>query len=527
MQLFYQAVFGFAYHESDTDPDSPSDLSDSEEDCKPKIRHPGESIKKRKTKPSKIKKKRQWEKDLFHPDAYPWKPRPKRAPRDGISWTVRVYFTDSPSGIPKSENIASLRFRKLSYMPRIISIEHMDPPSSKTDYCLAIGPRAGRDAGVITLLAKIDRAIYCYGEPVQCDIKLHNSSIRLIHSIVAEIHQCVRSKACVNRILRTVICSRSITDLSLVGGMPVLPGSENSHIRLTLNPWPTYESVQKLMKKPEGPIRPSGLADPSKAWAFRLPKTPGHEYALEAPGRHERVPPQYMQRRTLAQSTFSGLYDYLLSKGDNVTILKPLGEEKEGRIIWEGNPHAHCRCTHHVKEPGEISRIYQIPPEEPYSAIINCKDVYPEDEEPNEARARRNLLQPLCRQCKLPINVVDYPVQVTYEVVIQAKLLPQHLKNPLSCESAIREAGLGSGLLIDPYGDIIGPDGPRIVIPLFLGYKYPHPEERIPIANYHVDLRQDCADETMREPKIHEPSLGKGFFISKTYPIAPCNIGEK
>ena len=524
MQLFYDAVFGFGHQLSDSDPDSPSetDNSDDDEILKNRIRHPGEPIIKPKNKPSKEKKKRQWEKDLFHPDSYPWLPRPKRVPRDGISWVIRAYVAETQSSKPKSEHIAVMRIRKLSYVPRIIPIEHMEPPTSKTDYCLAIGPRTGHDAGVITLLAKLDKILYAPGEPVQCDVKIHNSSVRLIHRLVVEVHQCLRTKALATRVWRSVICRRCINDLSVHGGMPVLPGNENVRIRVTLNPWPTVKSIQEALEKCQGPLKPSGLQGLDEAWAIRLPKVPGQNYALETPGRHEPVPPQHIQRRALAVSTFSGVYERLLSIGEEITLLKPLEQDEKIKNIWQGDPHEKCRCVHKWK-PGDPKRTSHMPPNEPYQVPIESKDVYPQDEEVCERRARQNMLQPYCQKCSKLATLRDYPIQVSYEVVVQAELLPQHCPNPLAAESAIRESGLGSGLLIDPYGDIIGPDGPRVLLPCFLGYKGPKPEEAVPIANYRVDQRQNYNDNVIREPKVYEPSLGKGFFVSKTYPVAPCS----
>ncbi|KAG5449407.1 hypothetical protein CSKR_107576 [Clonorchis sinensis] len=521
MRLFYEAVFGFAHHESDTDPDSPSELEDSDDDNVFEIRHPGEPIRVRRKKPSKEKIKRQWEKDLFHPDCYPWRPRPKRAPRDGVSWTISAYAVRTASSVPKTDNIACLKIRKLSYVPRLVGIDHISPPKSHTDYCLAVGPRTGFDAGAITLLAKLDKVVYAPGEPIQCDIKFHNSSVRLIHRLIIEVHQCVRVKACANRVWRSLICRRSLTDDSLQTGMPVLPGTDNNCLRVTLNPWPTSKSIKAHWASQSGPIRPSGIDRMAEAWAIRLPRIPGQEFALQSPGRHEPVPPEHIQRRALATSSFSGVLEYLLSD-DQLTILRPLNDEDPPRDIWQGNPHAACRCVHHKRDPNEPGRSDRMPPEEPYQVLLNSKDVHPEDGEVSEARARRNVLQPFCRKCLGVLSLTQYPIHVAYEVVVQAELLPQHEENLLCCESTIRKAGLSSGLLIDPYGDIIGPDGPRITLPCLLAHRAPFPEEPIPLANYHIDQRQDCKDHVVIPPKVHEPSLGKGFFKSKSYPIAPC-----
>ncbi|KER28400.1 hypothetical protein T265_13600 [Opisthorchis viverrini] len=521
MRLFYEAVFGFAHHESDTDPDSPSELEDSDDDNVFKIRHPGEPIRMRRKKPSKEKIKRQWENDLFHPDCYPWRPRPKRAPRDGVSWTISAYVVRTASSAPKTDNIACLKIRKLSYVPRLVGIDHIIPPKSHTDYCLAVGPRTGFDAGAITLLAKLDKVVYAPGEPIQCDIKFHNNSVRLIHRLIIEVHQCVRVKACANRVWRSLICRRSLTDDSLQTGMPVLPGTDNSCLRVTLNPWPTSKSIKAHWASQTGPIRPSGIDRMAEAWAIRLPRIAGQEFALQSPGRHEPVPPEHVQRRALATSSFSGVLEYLLSD-DQLTILRPLNDEDPPRDIWQGNPHAACRCVHHKRDPNEPGRSDRMPPEEPYQIPLNSKDVHPEDGEVSEARAWRNVLQPFCRKCLGVLSLTHYPIHISYEVVVQAELLPQHEENPLCCESTIRKAGLSSGLLIDPYGDVIGPDGPRITLPCLLAHRAPFPEEPIPLANYHIDQRQDCKDHVVIPPKMYEPSLGKGFFKSKSYPIAPC-----
>lgn len=523
MQLFYQAVFGFAHHESDSDPDSPSDYEDSDEEENPKIRHPGEPIRVKKTSASQAKKTRQWEKDLFHKDAYPWRPRPKRAPRDGVAWTVRVYVVPSSSSIPRTEHIATMTIRKLSYIPPVVALEHMNPPQSHIDYCLSVGPRTGLDAGVITLLAKLDRVLYTPGQPIMCDIKLHNSSVRVIHRIIVEVHQCLRVKACTGRVWRSFICRRCLTDNSLISGMPVLPGTENSTIRVTLNPWPTEASIRQAIQVPSGPIRPSGLANMQESWAFRLPRIPGQEFALQAPPRHEPVPPSHIQKRSLACSSFTGVLDQVLSIGDELSLMRPLGESVDfWKDIWSGNPHRNCRCVHRKRRPGEPERSDWMPPEEPYPRSIDCADVHPQDDEANEGHARQNLLAPFCQKCIGYSVLSQYPIHVSYEVVVQAELLPQHQPNPLGSESAIRKAGLSSGLLINPEGTIIGPDGPRITMPCLLGYRKPYPEERIPLANFHIDQRQDCKDHVVVEPKIHEPSLGKGFFISKYHPVAPC-----
>ncbi|CAH8587821.1 unnamed protein product [Dicrocoelium dendriticum] len=513
MQLFYGAVFGFAHHESDTDPDSPSEseCSDDEDRRKP---------------PSKEKKKRQWEKDLFHPDCYPWRPRPKQAPRDGVSWTISAYVVSSGSGKPKSEHVACMRIRKLSYVPRMIALERTTPPKAHTDYCLAVGPLSGFDSGAITLVARLDKSVYAPGEPVQCDIKLHNSSVRLIHRLLVEVHQCLRVKACANRVWRSFICRRSLTDTSLQTGMPVLPGTENECVRVTLNPWPTVESIRKHFNYPSGPLRPSGVEKMEEAWAIHLPQIPGQEFALQAPGRHESVPPQHIQRRSLATSSFSGVIEHLMLVGELPSIMKALNENESRKNIWQGNPHAVCRCVHHPRDPDAVDRCDHLPPKEPYQIPINCLDVYPEDNEVSEARAKRNALQPYCNKCVGTLSLAQYPVHVSYEVVVAAELLPQHQKNPLNSESKMQQSGLGSGLLIDPYGDIIGPDGPRVTLPCFLAHRKPFPEERVPVANYHIDQRQDCMDHVVIPPKVYEPSLGKGFFTSTTHPIAPCNVSS-
>ncbi|THD22795.1 hypothetical protein D915_006103 [Fasciola hepatica] len=495
MELFYQAVFGFAHHDSDSDPDPPSDFEDSDEEETPKIRHPGDPIPVKKTQTSKAKKQFQSEKDLFHKDAYPWRPRPKRAPRDGVSWIVRVYIVPSPSAQPKSEHIAAMKIRKLSYIPSVVAIEHMDPPTSHIDYCLSVGPRTGFDAGVITLLAKLDRVLYTPGQPIQCDIKLHNSSARIIHRIIVEVHQCLRVKACAGRVWRSFICRRCLTDNSLISGMPVLPGTENSTIRVTLNPWPTEASIRQAIKVPRGPIRPSGLANIEESWALRLPQIPGQEFALQTPPRHNQVPPRQIQRRALACSSFSGVLDQALSIEDQISVMRPLDEPVDfWKDIWSGNPHRNCRCVHHKRRPGEPERSDWMPPEEPYQRSIDCADVHPQDDDVNVRRAKQNLLTPLCQKCFGYSILSQYPVHISYEVVVQAELLPQHQPNPLGCESALRKVGLGSGLLIDPDGTIIGPDGPRVTLPCLLGHKQPHPEERIPLANFHIDQRQDCKD---------------------------------
>ncbi|VDP80711.1 unnamed protein product [Echinostoma caproni] len=528
MQLFYQAVFGFGHHESDSDPDPPSDFTDSDAENEPKIRHLGDPIPKKKTQASKAKKAHQWNKDLFHKDAYPWHPRPKRAPRDGISWTVRAYVVPNPSIQPKSEHIACMTIRKLSYLPRLVAIEHMNPPKSFTDYCLAVGPRTGFDAGVITLLAKLDRIVYAPGEPIQCDIKYHNSSARVIHRIIVEVHQCLRIKACANRVWRSLICRRCLTDNSLISGMPVLPGTENSTVRVTLNPWPTDESIRKLLSTAQGPIRPSGLANMHEAWAIRLPKVPGQEFALQNPPRHEPVPVNQVQRRSVACSSFSGVLDHLLSLGNQLTVMRPLNEpENMWENVWSGDPHRNCRCVHRKRRPGEPERSDWMPPEEPYHTSIDCLDVHPQDDDVNEQHAKQNLLAPFCQKCLGKTVLSQYPIHVSYEVVVQAELLPQNQPNPIGSDSVIKKLGFGSGLLIDPEGTIIGPDGPRITLPCLFAYKQPSPEERVPLANYHIDQRQDCRDHVVVEPKIHEPSLGKGFFTSTTYPIAPCTLSNQ
>lgn len=526
MQLFYSAVFGFAHRESDTDPDSPSELECSDDEDKLVIRHPGEPIVDNRKSPSKERKKRQYESDLFHPDCYPWLPRPKRAPRDGVSWTISAYVVNSSSGIPRGEHIACMRIRKLSYVPHIINIDRMTPPKAHTDYCVAVNPVAGFDSGAITLTAQLDKLLYAPGEPIQCDIKFHNSSVRLIHRLLVEVHQCLRVKACANRIWRSFICRRSLTDTSLQTGMPVLPGTENVCVRVTLNPWPTVESIHRHLDSPRGPLRPSGVEKMEEAWAIRLPRIPGQEFALEAPGRHEHVPPHHIQRRSLATSSFSGVLERLMTVNELPSTVADVNENHSPKNIWKGNPHASCRCVHRPLDPVATDRSRHLPPKEPYQIPINCQDVYPEDKEVSETRAQRNALQEFCSKCMGNLSLSQYPVHISYEVVVVAELLPQHQQNSLNSESAMQQSGLGSGLLNDPYGVISGPHGPRVTLPCFLAHRKPIPEERIPVANYHIDQRQDCKDHVILPPKIYEPSLGKGFFTSTIYPAAPCNVSS-
>ncbi|VDL81063.1 unnamed protein product [Schistocephalus solidus] len=524
-ELFMDAVYGFANDASDSDPEAP-DTSEDDDDFLPRIRHPREPVKK-KHGVRKIDLRMQNYKDRFHKDCYPWRPRQHKAPKAGIYWTVTVYATMQPTAKPIRKHTATMTIRKLSFLPRMIALHHRIPPTVTTDYCLAVGPRANTDAGVITLNGELDKMIYGPGDPVTVYIKVHNTSNRVVQQLTVEVNQCIRVASWSNRVWRITICRREITAENPDAQMPILPATEQVELNVRMNPFCIEKQYRHLFYDKWHKRRLPKVPIEEEAYTLRMPTTPGIFYAVEQPGRHEPVPLTFILRRKPAFSTLPGVIDNLIENypGKLPTIREPL--EREPKDLWTENPYGRCRCFRRPRDENSEARCKRMPPDEPYQIPVHGYDIYDEDEERDPQMAARNELAPRCPRCggAWPSNI--QPVYINYEVVVSAVLRPQEILDPLAQDSLLKELGLGSGLALPPKGHIEGPDGPRISIPLLYSLTEPVPEVPIPVANYNVDQRQDRPPKFPPKPKVWEPSDGKGLFVKNQERAAPCPTGDE
>ncbi|VEL14217.1 unnamed protein product [Protopolystoma xenopodis] len=518
--LYYEAVFGLGNREEDSDPDTPTTSEDEDVLVDPPMRHPGQPIRKVKKGISHEAKVRQRESDLFHADSSPWRPRQKRGPRDGISWLVRAFAIKSCTDTPKACDIVTLHIRKMTYLPYIISLHWHPPPAASTDYCLAIGPQSGRDAGVITVAAQLDRLIYRPGDQVEVSIKLQNHSVRLIEQITVSMHQCIRCRFWRNRIWRSQICQRRLTPDSLKTRLPLMPGSANNRYRITLNPWPTQARLNRLATGHfDGSVRPSGIPGGNEAWAFGVPRLEGKLYALETPIRHQLVPPCYTHRQVVCPSSMQSLIHQLMKPDET-------GNLSAGKCDnLDLDPISKCRCRRRSRGRSESKQ----PPLPSYSVQVNDEDRLSDEEMFDEAAAKANQLWPVCRDCSQPTSdrlACLQPVHISYEVMVQVGFLNETTPNALAWDALLlNNTSLGSGMTIDPVGEILGAEGPRVTLPCYLAWTEPQPENPVPVANYNVDQRQHFGSDIKNEHKMWEPSLGKGFYITKTHPVATCKTG--
>lgn len=326
-ELYNDALYGFQEDEECSDYEF---FSDSDDDISlPRIRHPGEPIKTSKVL-RKIDIKRQLIKDGFHADSYPWRPRGKHHPKAGIYWTVKVYAFNQSETKPEMTNLAQLRIRKMTYVPIDTVLRLQVPPQINTDYSLAVEPWKSSDGGVITLIAQLDKVFYRMGEPVKVNIKIHNSSCRVIQQVNVEMVQSIRLRHASNREWRIVICRKEVTAERDDNEMPILPATEKLRLQCYLCPW---KSVSELDKD-----------------KFPVDSKPRLLYCVHPPARYELIP-----KRRPAFSTLNGVIEQMLTFRE---IKTPISKTD----VKEENPYDNCRCnerkTAHQKE--QISVSYEV-----------------------------------------------------------------------------------------------------------------------------------------------------------------------
>ncbi len=522
-ELQVDAVYGFAADAEDSDPEAPS-TSESDEDFNPRIRHPRQPVKKRHGV-RKIDLRMQSYRDRYHKDCYPWRPRQKTPPKAGIYWTVRLYATPTPTSHPDSKHLAELTIRKLTYLPMTISLHNRPPPLATSDYSLAVAHEENTDAGVITLNAKLDKMFYGPGEPVIVSIKIHNTSNRVVQQLTVDVNQCIRISSMYSRVWRNTICRREITAENSDAEMPILPGTEQLRLSCRMNPWPVEEQYEHLFYDKLHKARPPKVPIEAEAFTLRMPLTPGIFYAVQQPGRYEEFPQTFILKRKPAFSTLPGVMDKML-ENDVISIKKP--QPPGHKNPFDGDPYAHCRCFKGAVGETGGSRSKRMPQREPYQHPLYNRDVIDEEEDRNYQSALEQMLAPRCARCGGCYPSDQQPVYVSYEVVVSAKLRPQNTHDPLAQDVLLNACKLGSGLLVTPSGHLSGKNGPRVSLPLLYTLMHPEPDMELPVANCNVDQRQDRPPKFPPQPKVWEPSNGKGFFLSKMPPKeAPCITGEE
>lgn len=518
-----ESVYGFVAGATDSDPEAPS-TSESDDDFNPRIRHPRESVKLRRGI-RKIDLRLQHYRDRFHADSYPWRPRIKLPPKAGIYWTVKVYATKTATSRPERNHIAELKIRKLSFLPMNISLHHRQPPMASIDYALAVATRDNTDAGVITLNARLDKMFYGPGDPVNVNIKIHNTSNRVIQQITVDINQCIRVASLYNRVWKNTICRREITAENPDAEMPIMPGTAQLRLSCRLNPWPVESQYEHLFYDKLHKQRPPGVPIEAEAFTIRMPTTPGIFYAVQQPGRYEEFTQTFILKRKPAFSTITGVIDKMLLN-DVPTIKEP--PQPPRKDPFEGDPYERCRCFRAPRDQTVDARNARMPQKEPYQYPIYSKDAIDEGEERNYQTALQQMLAPRCARCGGCYPSSEQPIYVSYEVVASAKLRPQNTPDPLAQDALLHELHLGDGLTVSPKGHLEGKSGPRVALPLLFTLMHPEPEMQVPVANCDVDQRQLHPPKFSPKPQVWEPSEGKGFFLSKQpSQTAPCVTSEE
>ncbi|VDD74503.1 unnamed protein product [Mesocestoides corti] len=517
-ELYIDAVYGFPQSDTDSDPEAPSS-SESESNFTPPIRHPCDPIKVRHGI-RKIDLRKQSYRDKFHADSYPWHPRPKIPPKAGISWFVRVYAVPSQSSKERGRHLAELKIRKLTYLPMTIPIHHRPPPKISVDYSLAVGPRENTDAGVITLNAKLDKLVYGPGDPIIVNIKVHNTSNRVIQQITVEVSQCIRVNSLYSKAWRNTICRREITAENYHAQMPILPATEQLRLSCRLNPWPKEEQCRHLFKDELHKRRPSRVPIEEEAFTLRMPTDPGILFAVQRPGRYEKFPQTFLLKRKPAFSTLRGMLEHFFEES-RLSIMNPLPPEIKNP--FDGDPYGRCLCFKGPEEESASNRCARMPPDEPYQYPLYIDNATSQEEETKYRKAVQQMLAPLCGRCKGSRQTDEQPIYVNYEVVVTAVLRPQNTPDPLAHDRLLEECKLGCGLLDPPKGRLEGVSGPRASLPVIFALMRPEPEEPVPVANFNVDERQNKHPTIPPKPKMWEPSDGKGFLLVKPLQMAaPC-----
>ncbi|VDO03137.1 unnamed protein product [Rodentolepis nana] len=327
-ELYNDALFGFQENDEFSDYEFFSDSDDDDDDCNlPRIRHPGEPIKKPKVL-RKLDIKRQAIKDGFHADSYPWRPRIKPRPKAGIYWTVRVFALNKDEVKPDAKNIAEMKIRKMTYVPIDTVMRLQLPPQISTDYSLVVEPWRSSDGGVITLIAQLDKVSYRMGEPIKVNMKIHNSSCRVIQQVRIELVQSIRLRHAPDKEWRNTICRKEVTAERDDNEMPILPATEKLRLQCQLCPW---KSISELDKD-------------------KFPEYSEQEllYSIQQPPRYEMIP----QRRP-AFSTLSEAIGHTITSQDIKKLLPPTIIERDE------NSYDNCRCnekkTVRQKEPILVS----------------------------------------------------------------------------------------------------------------------------------------------------------------------------
>ncbi|KAM7542472.1 hypothetical protein Aperf_G00000003960 [Anoplocephala perfoliata] len=511
-ELYFEAIYGF-HDEVDSDFEPPSESDD--EDSLPRIRHPREPIK----TPRIIRKvniKKQTFKDCFHADSYPWRHRKKTCPKAGIYWTMRVYALHQGEIKPEVKNQAELRIRRLTYLPISTPLQFHPPPQIYTDYSLAIGPRANTDGGVITLAAQLDKVFYRTGDPIKVNIKIHNSSCRVIQQITVEVIQCVRIMNILDRVWRSVMCKREITAENDSAEMPILPSTEKLRLQCRLNPWPVESQYMHLFKDKLHKRRSPKVPVEAEAFTLIAPVEAGSLYGIQQPARYEHFPQNFVDKRKPAFTTLGGIIDSMIAT-ENST-----GKSDDS---LEKKPYDHCRC---IKRKPKEADSPQCMNEEPYQYPIPDQDCVVGNKQWKYQTAVQQMLTPLCRLCRRNVEIKEQPVSVNYEVVVSAVLRPQNLPDPLAQDVLLEASSFGKGLSLPPKGEIIGTRGPRVTLPLIFSISEPEKQTIVPMSNFNVDREPELPPKSAPKPQPWKPCDGKGFFlIREPKKIAPCyNVGQ-
>lgn len=526
-ELLHDAIYGFAYPLSDSDPEPPSS-SDDDDMYVPRIRHPRQIKQIKRHDQRKINYRKQDYKDLFHIDSYPWHPRSKLPPKAGIFWTASVFTTGGSLEIPDQKNTAVLKVRKLSYLPSMPSIHNKLPQTISMDYTMLVGPVENSDAGVITLVGKLDKIVYSPSEPVIVTFKIHNNSNRVIQQITVEVNQCTRIHAWTNRVWRTTICKRQITAENATAQMPILPFTEQLIMSTRLNPWPVEQQMMHMFSDKYGTPRKIRIPKEPESFNIQMPKTPNAFYGIQQRPRYEEVPLTFILRKRPAFSTLPGVVECMMDNDLNDKIIKPDCCAPYYPRVWCTDPHGKCCCHRGPVDLSGAARTCHNPPMEPYQLPINpSNNIHDYDEDRDPQIARINEIAPRCAQCGGCKPTPIEPMSINYEVVVYAVLRPQHTADPLGQDVLLKQMQLSTGLMFDPKGDIEGKNGPRISLPLIFTVKCPQPEKVPTVANCNIDQRQNRLPRFPPPPQVWEPSQGKGLLIKPQLPPAPCLTREE
>ena len=519
-EVYLDAIYGF-HEDIGSDFEIPS-APESEDDL-PRIRHPREPIKVNR-KIREAERRLQSMIDCFHRDSYPWHLRPKARPKAGIYWSVKVYAVNPNEINAEAKNLAELSIRKSTFLPTSLSVYYRPPPQVSLDYCLAVGPKENSDGGVITLVAKLDKLFYLLGDPINVNIKIHNSSCRVIQQINVEVIQCVRLASIYNRVWRSTICKREITAENSESEMPILPATEKLRLRCRLNPWPVENQYMHLLPDKFHKRRPPRVPIEEEAFTLDMPREPNLFYGVQQPPRYEKVPRLSAERRRPAFSTLTGIIEHLQTENSVVSIMNSSCNLKGN--LSHSNTCDICQCIQGKVQEKVIPKCSSLL-DEPYQYPIFNKNELSGEEEQKYQSVVQQMLAPLCARCGKICAAKDQPIYVNYEVVVSAVLRPQNIPDPLAQDALLNDCKLGSGLLNPPRGEILGIKGPRVALPAIFTVMAPEAEMPVPVANYNVDHRLERQPEIPGKAQIWEPCDGRGFFLMREpHKAVTCYVPE-